>query len=210
MHVILLMAKEVSQNHPYEQPIRWSRAIGVGILSVCFMMGFVDIFYLMGFTPFSYEIYLGSLIFGNPYSGHVWIVGFFENLIFGALFGIFYSYCFEYIFRRSSVRLGIWVGFCHSVVAAVIFFPFFNVIHDFIGTGLFESFGFFGSGLGLATSCFLLVGHLLFGASMGLLYGPVWEVRVRSGDFEPGDVNVEEGWERISKDDDPEDRAAGY
>src|SRR4051812_13901392 len=118
------MPRKVTQLEATEQPIRWGRAMICGAISSIFMMSYLDTYYMMGITPFTFEAYLGSLVFGYPYAAHVWTVGFLLNLLFGGLFGIFYAYCFEYVFKRTSTRLGIWIGVWHSTAAAVAFFPF--------------------------------------------------------------------------------------
>src|SRR4051794_20734732 len=109
------MPRKVSLFVQKEQPINWKRAIFCGILSAIFMMAFVDTFYLMGVIPFSFELYLGSLILGSQYGGHIWTVGFFANWIVGAIFGVLYAYFFEFVFQKSSSRLGIWVGVWHLI-----------------------------------------------------------------------------------------------
>src|SRR5690349_18378253 len=111
------MPKKVSRFVLTEQPISWRRAFISGILSAGLMMAFIDIYYMIGLSPFTFENYLGSLVTG-PYAAHKWTVGFFFNLILGGIFGIFYAYCFEYVFYRSGAQLGIWVGVWHSVAAA--------------------------------------------------------------------------------------------
>ena len=100
------------------------------------------------------------------------------------------------------------MGLGHAVLAMVAFFPFFNILHQQIGTGLYPDFGFFGSGLGGPTPILLLIGTLLFGATMGTFYGPVRAYRVRSRIFEPGETGMpgEEGV--ITEEDDPIDRQA--
>jgi hypothetical protein len=179
------MPKKVSRFVLTEQPIHWKRAFISGILSSGLMMAFIDMFHLMGITPFSFEIYLGSLILG-PHSGNSWIIGFLISLVLGGIFGIFYAYCFEFVFKHANARLGIWVGVWHAIAAAVAFFPFFGVIHEFLRTDLYPDFGFFGLALGPQTSLLLLAGHLMFGLCMGTLYGPVGADRIRARYFEPG------------------------
>jgi hypothetical protein len=201
------MPKKVSKLALTEQPINWGRAILCGMIGALFMMSFIDTFYMMGITPFCFELYLGSLIRGTVQGGaHNWIVGFFANLVTGGLFGLFYAYCFEDIFQRSSARLGIWVGVWHTIVAAVAVFPFFGAVHEFMGTGLYPEFGILGVKLGLPTTILLVAGHMLFGSSMGLFYGGVRERRVRERYFEPGESGRSGSFDVITPEYDPRDR----
>ena len=188
------------------QPINWWRAFFVGMVGCSLMMAFIDCFKMLDVTPFSYEVFLGSLMTGERYGAHNWTLGFFINLVVGGLFGILYGYVFEYFFFRSRVSDGLFVGLGHAVLAAVAFFPFFNIMHEQVNTGLYPSFGFFGAGLNPATPILLLVGNLLFGITMGLLYGPVRAERIRMREFEPGENGMPGDRYVITEEEDPEDR----
>lgn len=149
------MAKrKVTRYEQTEQPIFWGRAFLSGILGVTMMMGFIDIFFMLGITPFSYEEYLGSLLRGSIYGPHNWIVGFLANWLMGGLFGFVYAWAFEMVFRRSGGRIGTYLGLVHAIIAAVAVFPFFNIIMDQMNLGLYPGFGFFGVGLGAPTRFF--------------------------------------------------------
>lgn len=168
-----------------EQPIGWGRAFVSGVFGVSMMMGFIDIFYLMGVTPFSFEQYLGSLLRDTPYGQQNWIVGLLANWAAGGLFGFVYAWAFEYGLGRSGARSGAFVGLVHAIVAAIAVFPFFGILHAQSDTGVYREFGFFGVGLGAPTPILLLIGHLLFGVTVGLFYGPVRAYRVRAKVYEP-------------------------
>jgi hypothetical protein len=190
------------------QPINWGRAFLTGVFGVTLMMAFVDIFAMMGVSPFSFEVYLGTLLRGSGTADpHLsWIVGLLGNWLIGGLFGLVYAYFFEYIFRRADARIGLLVGLGHAGLAAVAIFPFFNILHQEVGTGLFDSFGILGSGLSLSVPPILILGHCLFGATAGLLYGPVRLGRVQTRDFEPGESEVSDRRRLIRAVEDPVDR----
>lgn len=177
----------MAQNEP---PIYWTRAALSGILGATMMMGFLDIYAMMGITPFTFEQYLGGLLRGTPHGHHNWTLGVLANWFVGALFGMVYAWAFEFIFKKSGGRVGTWVGLVHSVVAAVAVFPFFNILHEQVNTGIYPDFGFFGVGLGGPTPILLLMGHLLFGATVGLFYGPVGSARIRARHWEPGEQGM--------------------
>jgi hypothetical protein len=202
--------KKVSLLSQIEQPINWFRAFICGIGGASLMMGFLDIFYMMGITPFSYEQYLGSLLRGTMYGQHNWIVGLLANWVVGGIFGFLYAYGFEYIFKRSGGRVGTALGLGHAVIAMVALFPFFTIMHQEVGTGLYPEFGFFGSGLGAPTPILLLMGHLLFGATVGTFYGPVRAYRVRARVYEPGEAGMPGEIGVFTIEDDPRDSALVY
>jgi hypothetical protein len=173
-----------------EPPIFWTRAFISGVLGATMMMGLLDIFYMMGITPFSYEQYLGSLLRLTPYGHHNWTVGVLANWFVGGLFGFVYAWAFEFVFKKSGARAGIWLGLLHAGLAALVLFPFFNILHEEARTFAYPDFGFFGVGLGGATPILLLFGHLLFGATVGLFYGAVGSARIRARHFEPAEMGM--------------------
>ncbi len=170
--------------------MNWRRAFLCGVLGAVFLMTFIDIFAALGMTSFSFEWYIGSLLVNEPYPHHVWMAGFLANALLGGVFGFMYAYFFEYVFFRATARSGALVGLIHAIFAAVAFFPFFQVVHESIDTGVFREFGFLGTGLDAQTPILLFMGHILFGLSVGVFYGPVRSARVRERYFEPGVVSV--------------------
>lgn len=202
------MPKRMSHFVLKEQPIQWGRALISGAVSAILMAAFIDFFYLLALTPFSFELYLGSLIRGTPYGSLNWVAGFLANMLAGSLFGLFYAYCFEYVFFESSTKAGLKLAFWHIIVAGIAFFPFFSSIHEFMNTGLYSHFGILGYGLGIITPLLLIFAHILFGLSMGTLYGPVREDRIQTRIFEPGETGLTKLEGGISEEEDPEDRTA--
>src|ERR1700757_1276787 len=115
------------------------------MLGSIIMMSFVDTFYMMGFTSFCFENYLGSLILMELYQTKIWIVGFAANLVMGGVYGILYGFLFEDVFKRAGARNGIILGFFHAIVAAVAVFPFFKLVEDASRVEMYPNFGFFGT-----------------------------------------------------------------
>lgn len=183
---------EVERLMRNEQPINWGRCVVTGVLASWMMMGFIDSFAMMGLTDFSYERYVGSVFFvGDPQAYHSWTLGFILNSLMGAVFALFYAYFFEFVFGKAKARLGTLLGIGHTALAAVAIFPFFNMAHEFMGTELYPGFGILGSGINAGTPILILAGHLLFGATVGLLYGPVRVQRIRAREFEPEETGTE-------------------
>jgi hypothetical protein len=169
------------------QPMNWTRAFISGVFASLVLMSFIDIFYMMGVTPFSLEVYIGSIFRDSLVGTHNWTIGFMVNLVMGGVFGLIYGFFFEDVFQRSGSRVGLLTGVFHILLAAVAVFPFFGIIAEQEGTELFPHFGVLGSGLGAATPLVLIIAHLLFGATMGLFYGPVRLNRLRAKFMEPED-----------------------
>lgn len=201
---------KVSKLEQTEPPIFWSRAFLSGMFGASMMLGFIDIFFMLGITPFSYELYLGSLLRGTMVGQANWIVGLLANLLMGGLFGFVYAWAFEWVFKKAGGRIGTYVGLIHAIVAAVAVFPFFTILHHEMATGLFPDFGFFGVGLGAPTPILLLLGHLFFGMTVGTFYGPVRAFRVRARVYEPGEVGMPGELDVLSYPEDPEDSHLVY
>jgi hypothetical protein len=184
------MPKKVSSLYLLEQPINWGRAFLCGMLGAAILMAWIDIFDMMGLTPFNLEIYVGTMLRNSTeYLPRAWIEGGIANLIIGGITGVFYAYLYEYIYIRSSARLGAAIGMAHALFVGVALLPFFEAVHDQMGLQMFpHGLGFLGVRVGVVTPLVLFFGHVLFGAATGLFYGPVRADRIMTRNFEPGEV----------------------
>lgn len=192
-----------------EYPISWGRAVGFGMVGAVMMMAWIDTFFMLGQTDFAFEHFVGSLLHGSPYGARTWFPGFLANLILGGLFGVMYAYAFENYSRRATASVGIRLGAIHAALAGVFFFPFMRVLHEEAGMPLYErGFGFLGASVSPATPLLILVGHLIFGMTMGTLYGPVGVERLHARRFEPGETGRPGEPGVKTAEDDPEDRVA--
>jgi hypothetical protein len=174
------------------------------------LSAFIDIFAMMGLTRFCFEVYLGTIFRDSlEYTPRAWIVGFIANLVIGGVIGILYGVVFESYFYRANARVGALLGLGHAAVAALAIFPFFEVVREQLGLRMYN-FGFFGFGINVMTPLLLLVGHVMFGVTMGTFYGAVGARRVRTRDFEP-DEELPPGDRRaVSEEEDPQDRLTGW
>lgn len=171
-----------------QQPINWVRAFVSGVIGATGMIAVIDCFAAVGLTPFCLETYLGSMIYGDPHSPYSWTLGLFATWALGGIFGFFYAYFFEYVFHRASAKIGCLLGLGHAALAAIAFFPFFQILQHEMGTAPVPEFGFFGSGMGWLTPILLVAAHVMFGAGMGTFYGPVRADRAHARAFESGEV----------------------
>jgi hypothetical protein len=185
-----------------EQPINWVRAFLCGMGGVTFMMAVQDIFTLMGFGDFGYEVYLGSLIRMSAAGPHDWTLGVFANWIVGGVFGMLYGYFFEFNFKRAKPRDGIALGLAHFVLAMVAIFPFFNDMHEF--SEVPGAFNYTAVNVLVA-----LLSHLFFGAFLGVFYGPVRNDRVRARIWEPGELGAPGDEDVITFEENQDTRRAG-
>jgi hypothetical protein len=201
------MPKKVSSLYRLEQPISWGRAFFCGMLGSAILMAWLDIFYMMGFTTFNLEVFVGTILRNSTeFMPRAWLVGAIANLIFGGIFGIFYGYLFEYIYQRSGAGIGFKVGIFHAAFAGIAMLPFFQTVHEQMGIQLYPNgLGFLGSHISAVTPLLIVTGHLLFGSTMGLFYGPVQLDRIRTRNFEPGEVGYAGDPDVITAEEDPSD-----
>jgi hypothetical protein len=171
--------------------MNWIRAAISGVFASLVLMSVIDIFYMMDITPFNLEVYIGSIFRDSLVGTHNWTVGFLINLIMGGVFGLIYGFFFEDVFQRSGSRVGLITGCFHILLAGAAVFPFFGIVAEQQGAALFPHFGILGSGISAATPIVLILAHLLFGATMGLFYGPVRLDRLRAKFSEPEDSEQE-------------------
>jgi hypothetical protein len=167
------------------QPINWGRAFFCGIFGALGLLGVMDSVFMAGYQKFSLELFLGSLFTQDRFDDPGWMLGFFLCLFLGGMFGILYSYFFEYQFKRVTVRLGLVLSGIHLFVLGAFVLPFIHMLHQELETGLYPHLGPLGLSLGIATPLTLVVGHLLFGATMGLFYGAVQPDREQIARWEP-------------------------
>jgi hypothetical protein len=177
------------------------------MLGAAILMAWLDIFYMMGFTTFNLELFVGTILRDSmQFLPRAWLEGAIANLIFGGIFGVFYGYLFEYIYLRSGPRAGFLIGIFHTGFAAIAMLPFFQMVHDQMGLHLYPNgLGILGANLGAATPLLIVIGHLLFGTTVGLFYGPVRVDRIMTRNFEPGEVGYAGDPEVISAEEDPID-----
>lgn len=117
-------------------------------------------------------------IFGTIFTTNrdlAFVYGLIFHFIAGFLFALIYIYGFS-IVGFSSWWLGLCFGFCHGVFLLAIVLPLLPSLHPRMAnehcgptpSKLLEPPGFLGLNYGFLTPYFVLVGHMAFGAVMGL------------------------------------------
>ncbi|MDC3960858.1 hypothetical protein [Polyangium jinanense] len=113
---------------------------------------------------------LGTLP-GNAPSSMSWLVGFLVITVTSGLIGIAYGAAFETITRSAGVATGLKVSLVHTALAG-IFVGLLGMMHPLVPETM-RAPGFFMSKYGGLGILAFVVGHLVFGAIVGGLYGAV-------------------------------------
>ncbi len=140
-----------------------SRAIAGGIVGTLLMTIMTMVAPMMGMPKMDIAAMLGSLLGGPPpdVGSSAWLVGFGMHLMIGiAILAIGYALINNYLPTSSSLAKGLFYGVIVWLVAQLMVMPMMGA-------------GFFSSHLpqGMMMAAGSLMGHLIYGAALGLVYG---------------------------------------
>jgi uncharacterized protein DUF6789 len=140
-----------------------SRAIAGGIAGTLLMTIMTMLAPMMGMPKMDIAAMLGSMLGGPPpeVGSSAWLVGFGMHLMIGiAVLAIGYALVNDYLPTSSSLAKGLLYGGIVWLMAQLIVMPMMGA-------------GFFSSHLpqGMTMAGASLMGHLIYGAALGLAYG---------------------------------------
>ena len=99
-----------------------------------------------------------------------WLAGMLLHLIVGAIWAVFYAYFFWSVLPLRPVLQGLVFAFVPMPLAIFIMHPQFDLMHPLVQSGQLSSSGLFGLSGGVHEPLSIAVGHLIWGAVLGLLY----------------------------------------
>lgn len=147
-----------------------ARAILAGIVGAMAMSLAMFLMRLAGLNV-NLEGLLGSI--AEPVFGlSAWQLGFMLHLVIGGAVALVYAAGFEFAVQRSGVLVGGGFGIAHGLLAGLFMsgIPAMNPL----GTGVDSAPGAFLMNVEGGPFLFLLA-HLIFGAVLGLVYGPTMQ-----------------------------------
>ena len=122
-------------------------------------------------VPFFDLVYvLGSMIAGRTDTWRWWLIGMSMHALVGAIWTIFYSYFFWSEFNWSPTVQGLVFSLGPAILAGLIMVPQMGFMHTLILNGQLPYPGVFGHRFGWGGPIGILVGHLIYGLTMGTLY----------------------------------------
>jgi hypothetical protein len=149
--------------------MKYGKAFGAGVLGAVVMTVIMAMARAMG-MPVNLEMILGTMM-GGPPSAAKWVMGFIMHLMAGGIFGLIYAVGFEYLTHRADWLVGMGFGFIHSLFAG-LFMAIMPAMHPLIPEQM-PAPGAFMSNLGMMGVIAEIMLHLIYGAIVGAMYGPV-------------------------------------
>jgi hypothetical protein len=122
------------------------------------------------------EMMLGTMTGGAPALG-TWLVGFVMHLVISALIALAYAWGFEHVTHRAGVAVGLGFAIVHVVIAGMVM-AMIPAMHPMIPEQM-PAPGAFMANMGATFVALFLIEHLLYGAIVGGMYGPVEHVAGR-------------------------------
>jgi hypothetical protein len=116
------------------------------------------------------EMMLGTMLVAPP-SGTAWLIGFALHMMLSALIALAYAWGFEQLAHRSGVGIGLAFAVVHVIIAGVVM-GMIPAMHPMI-PGQMPPPGAFLANMGGTFVALFVVEHLLYGAVVGGMYGPV-------------------------------------
>jgi hypothetical protein len=125
--------------------------------------------------PAHMEMMLGTMVVPNA-ALTAWLVGFAIHLLIGGVLALVYAWAFEHVTHRSGWLVGVGFGLVHAVIAGLgnTMIP---AIHPMIPERM-PAPGAFMLNLGVIGIVAEFALHAVYGAIVGVLYGPVLRERV--------------------------------
>jgi len=120
------------------------------------------------------EMMLGTM-FGGPSSTGKWVLGLVLHLILSGLIALAYAAGFEYVAHRAGAAVGTVFSLVHIILAGVVL-GMIPAIHPLIPEKMAAP-GAFMAAMGGAYVATFVIEHLIYGAIVGWMYGPVATVR---------------------------------
>ena len=145
------------------------RAFAAGVMGALVMSFLIALARGLGMQV-NLEMMLGTML-GGPPSLSKWVMGFVMHLIIGGLWALLYAAGFEYLTHHASWVIGLGFAMIHALIAGV-FMGIMPAIHPLI-PAMMPAPGAFMAHLGLMGVIAEFMLHLIYGAIVGAMYGPV-------------------------------------
>jgi hypothetical protein len=149
--------------------MKYGKAFGAGVLGAVVMTALMAMARAMG-MPVNLEMVLGTMMGGAP-SLASWIMGFIIHLMAGGIFALIYAVGFEYWTHCADWLVGLGFGVIHTLFSSVLL-AMIPAMHPLVPEQM-PAPGPFMSNLGMMGVLAFFMLHLIYGAIVGAMYGPV-------------------------------------
>ncbi len=157
--------------------MKFGKAFIAGVIGAVVMTALMFMGRVMGMTAMNLEMALGSMM-TQTVSSTSWILGLVLHLMVGGLIALIYGFGFEYIAHKAGWLTGVGFAIVHAIVSGIamgmigMMHPLMVVAQP-VSEGRLLAPGFFASNFGMMTVGAFIMLHLVYGAIVGVLYGPV-------------------------------------
>ncbi len=147
------------------------KAFSAGITGAVVMTVLMFLGRAFGLTALNLEMALGSML-TQTLGAATWILGFGMHLIAGGVFALVYAWGFENISHHSGAGTGTWYGVIHTLISGIVVLGLMPAVHPLIPEVLAAP-GMFAINYGALTATAFIALHLIYGAVVGSMYGPL-------------------------------------
>ena len=149
--------------------INWSSASMAGVAGGLAMELSAVLIRLLGFGKNSMVSYEGCMLIGRESGARSYLAGMVMHLVLSVLIAFVYAWSFETFWGSGGWLRGLMIAVPHWVAGGLVV-PLFDRASGCVRRGAIEALGPFASGNLKAFSAFL-IGHLVYGATVGIVYG---------------------------------------
>jgi hypothetical protein len=114
--------------------------------------------------------FLGTMVLGRSPARMWWPTGLALHAAVGAIWAVFYAYFFWSTFEWPPAVQGLTFSFIPILLAGLVMLPQLGWMHPLVLSGEMQRPGLFGIGLGWGGPTSSILGHLVYGFTMGSLY----------------------------------------
>ena len=116
------------------------------------------------------ELMLGTMLMSPGLQA--WIVGLLMHLMISGLIALAYAWAFENVTHKAGVATGALVSIVHILIAGIFMGAILPAMHPLVPEQMGGP-GYFMANLGAMGIMAFVMLHLMFGAIVGAMYGPV-------------------------------------
>ncbi len=148
--------------------IDWVNALWAGIAGGAGMEVFALAVYLAANSRMSMVRYWGCMLTGKNSGAATYLAGWMIHLVLSVLIGFAYAWAFEAIWQKAGWQYGLLLAAAHWAIGGLVF-PVMDRFSVCVRRGIIPPLKLYATG---DRSSFLifLVGHLIYGAVIGLWY----------------------------------------
>jgi hypothetical protein len=150
--------------------MKYGQAFAAGVIGAIVMTIITIMARAMG-MPANLEMMLGTML-GSPPSAMAWVMGLIIHLVAGGVFALIYAAGFEYWIHHASWLVGLGFGVIHTLFSGLVVLGMLPAIHPLVPE-MMPAPGVFMVNLGTKGVVAFAVLHLIYGAIVGAMYGPV-------------------------------------